>query len=108
MRKLIPMAVAGAFIATAAFASIQQPAVSVNKDKAVVDTLIPQTNQDDSQFPTTDQNTTQFPAQQTDTTPVQTQPAQGEDTTEEQNDQQQNAWPTQQDSTQSSDSSSVK
>lgn len=102
MKKLIPMAVAGAFIATAAFASIQQqPATSVNTDKAVVDTLIPQTDQDNSQFPTTDQNTTQFP--QADTTPVQTdttQPTQ-EDTI------QQNAAP-QTDTTEAADTTSWK
>lgn len=49
MRKFIPMAVVAACIATAAFASIRQPAVSVQASHAVVDTLPQDTS---SQYPT--------------------------------------------------------
>jgi hypothetical protein len=42
MKKLVPLAVAAAFVATAAFASIRHPSVVVSSQHAVVDTVIPQ------------------------------------------------------------------
>jgi|GEM_PF-4009571 hypothetical protein len=65
MRKFIPMAVVAACIATAAFASIRQPAVTVQASHAVVDTL----PQDTSQYPTQETTPTDN-SNQTDTSGV--------------------------------------